>query len=130
MLMPGRWEGAYIAHILTYNAIMYAIRPNIAGGVGVAARRYNYSTQPQERMLPLRRKKETKYRNQCCGSATDPDPAFYLNADPDPNPGHQTNADHCETLPSQKAEFLYEKYTIRHKTCCFYNTRRKAFERG
>ncbi len=48
---------------------MYAIRPNIAGGVGVAARRYNYSTQPQERMLPLRRKEETKYRNQCFGSA-------------------------------------------------------------
>jgi hypothetical protein len=60
MLMAGRWEGAYIAHILTYNAIMYAmyaIRPNIAGGVGVAARRYNYSTQPQERMLLLRRKR-------------------------------------------------------------------------
>ena len=75
--MPGRWEGAYIAHILTYNAIMYAIRQNIAGGVGVAARRYNYSTQPQERMLPLWRKKETKYVNQCCGSATDPDPVFF-----------------------------------------------------
>jgi hypothetical protein len=46
--------GAYIAHILTYNAIMYAmyaIRPNIAGGVGVAARRYNYSMQPQENSL-------------------------------------------------------------------------------
>jgi hypothetical protein len=100
MLMPGRWEEAYIAHILTYNAIMYAIRPNIAGGVGVAARRYNYSTQPQER----RRKKETKFRNQCCGSATDPDPAVYLNADPDP--GGQTNADYCQTLTSQKVNIF------------------------
>jgi hypothetical protein len=107
--MPGRWEGAYIAHILTYNAIMYAIRQNIAGGVGVAARRYNYSTQPQENSLL------TEEGDQVCkpvlwirnGSGSC---FFYL------------NADHCETLPSQKAEYLYEKYIICHKTCCFYST--------
>jgi hypothetical protein len=112
MLMPGRWEGAYRAHILTYNAIMYAIRPNIAGVVGVAARRYNYSTQPQERMLPLWRKKETKYVNQCCGSATDPDPAFHLNADPDP--GSQTNAD---TLGRTKNDMsiTYLRFSLRER---------------
>ncbi len=41
-----------------------------------------------------------------------PDLAFYLNADPDP--GSQTNADPdpCQTLPSQRIEFLHEKYTL------------------
>jgi hypothetical protein len=36
----------------------------------------------------------------------DPGPAIYLNADPDPDPG--------QTLPSQKAGFRHEKYTL----CC------------
>ncbi len=42
----------------------------------------------------------------------DPDPAFYLNVDPDLDPGIQTNADACgfgsgpcQTLPSQKVGF-------------------------
>jgi hypothetical protein len=33
----------------------------------------------------------------------DPDPAFYLYADPNPDPG--------QTLKSQKVEFLHWKYT-------------------
>ncbi len=62
---------------------------------------------------------------QCCRSAlvynADPDPACYLNADPDtdPDPGSQTNADPCVcgsesgswilrlTLKSQKVEFQH-----------------------
>ncbi len=47
------------------------------------------------------------------GFNADPDPAFYLNADPDPDPdpGSQINADPDpdpdpgETLPSQKVGF-------------------------
>jgi len=41
-----------------------------------------------------------------------PDPAFYLNADPDSDSGSQTNAvpDTAQTLPSLKVEFLREKY--------------------
>ncbi len=44
---------------------------------------------------------------QCCGSA------FYLNADPDPDPWSQTDADPDpgQTLKSQRDEFLHEKYT-------------------
>jgi hypothetical protein len=41
------------------------------------------------------------------------DPAFYLNADPDPDPGSQTDArpdlDPVQTLLSQNVEFLHEK---------------------
>jgi hypothetical protein len=33
---------------------------------------------------------------------------FYLNADPDSDPGSQTNADSGLTLKSQKVEFLHE----------------------
>ena len=48
------------------------------------------------------------------GFNADPDPAVYLNADPDPE--SQTNAypdpDPGQTLPSQKGEFLHEKYTF------------------
>jgi hypothetical protein len=40
---------------------------------------------------------------QCCESV--PDSAYYLNANPDPDQGSQTNAD------PQKVEFLQEKYT-------------------
>ncbi len=46
----------------------------------------------------------------------DPDPAFYLNADPDP--GRQTNVEPCcpdpypsHILKSQKVEFFYIKNT-------------------
>jgi hypothetical protein len=41
-----------------------------------------------------------------------PDPAFYLNSDPDSDPGSQTNADPDpgQTLKSQKVEFFHEKY--------------------
>jgi hypothetical protein len=37
----------------------------------------------------------------------DPDPAFYLIADPNPDTGSQTNADPDpgQTLPSQKVDF-------------------------
>ncbi len=43
----------------------------------------------------------------------DPVPAFYLNANPDLDPGSQTNADPDpgHTLESQKVEFLHVKYT-------------------
>ncbi len=51
---------------------------------------------------------------------TDADPAFYLNADPDPDPRSQTtkpmridaDPDPCQTLPSQKVGFCLEKYTL------------------
>jgi hypothetical protein len=36
-------------------------------------------------------------------SNTDPDPAFYLFADPDPDPG--------QTLKSQKVKYFHEKFT-------------------
>ena len=42
----------------------------------------------------------------------DPGPAFYLNADPDLNPGTQTNPDPGQTLNSPKVEFIYEKYCV------------------
>jgi hypothetical protein len=64
----------------------------------------------------------------------DADPAFYLNADPDPGPGSQTTTDldPAHTSPSQKIEFLHEKYTlctevIGHKT---YLQGTKAFLKG
>jgi hypothetical protein len=44
------------------------------------------------------------------GFTADPEPAFYLNADLDPAPGSQTNADPGLTFKSQKVEFLHEKY--------------------
>jgi hypothetical protein len=51
-----------------------------------------------------------------CIDYADPDPSFYLKADPDPNPQSQTNSDPCDpdlnsgqTLKSQKVE----KYTWR-----------------
>jgi hypothetical protein len=49
---------------------------------------------------------------QCVGLNADPDPAFDLNADPDT--GSQTirirrDPDPCQTLKSQKDEFLNEK---------------------
>jgi hypothetical protein len=43
----------------------------------------------------------------------DPDPVQYHKADPDQNPGSQTKSmdpDPGKTLPSQKVEFLHEKY--------------------
>ncbi len=49
------------------------------------------------------------------GFNEDPDPSFYLTADPDPepDPGSQTNADPDPgyTYKYQKAEFLHERYT-------------------
>jgi hypothetical protein len=43
-----------------------------------------------------------------------PEPAFNLNADPDPDPGSQTNADLDpdlgQTFTSQKVGLLNEKY--------------------
>jgi len=40
------------------------------------------------------------------------DPAFYLSADTDPDPGSQTNpdTDPGQTYKSKKVEFLHEKY--------------------
>ncbi len=57
---------------------------------------------------------------QCCGPGfnADPDPALYLNADPDtnPDPRNQINADPDQdpghNFKSQKVEFLHEKYTL------------------
>jgi hypothetical protein len=52
------------------------------------------------------------------GFKADPDPAFYLNADPDsdPDPVSQTNADPDpdlgQTLKAQKFEFLHETYSV------------------
>jgi hypothetical protein len=45
------------------------------------------------------------------GLNADQDPAIYLNADPDPDPGSHFNGIHADpnpgpTLPSQKVEFL------------------------
>jgi hypothetical protein len=41
----------------------------------------------------------------------DRDPAFYLNADPDPDPGIQTNA--VPALdPGQRVKFFHKKYTF------------------
>jgi hypothetical protein len=41
------------------------------------------------------------------------DPAFYLNVDPDPDPGIQTNAvpalDPGQAFKSQRVEFLHKK---------------------
>jgi hypothetical protein len=43
---------------------------------------------------------------------------FYLNADPNPDPGSQINADTvpdpdpCQTLPSKKVGSGHEKYTL------------------
>ncbi len=50
------------------------------------------------------------------GLNADPDTAFDLNSDLDPEPGSKANADTCRsgTWPdfmSQKVEFLHEKYT-------------------
>jgi hypothetical protein len=36
------------------------------------------------------------------------DPAFYLNADPDPDPGSQSNADPGHIIKSQIVEILHE----------------------
>jgi hypothetical protein len=46
------------------------------------------------------------------GFSADPDPDFYLNADPEPDPGSQINAgpDPGHTFKSQKVEFFYERY--------------------
>jgi hypothetical protein len=47
-----------------------------------------------------------------------PDPAFHLNADPDPDPdpGSQTNADQDpdpgQTLKAQKFELFHETYSV------------------
>ncbi len=50
---------------------------------------------------------------------TDTDPAFYLNADPDPTSGSQTpyadqnpDPDSGQTMPSLYVEFFHEKYTF------------------
>jgi hypothetical protein len=54
------------------------------------------------------------------GFSAHPDPAFHLNADPDPDPdpGSQTNADQdpdlFQTLKAQKFEFLHETYSVRY----------------
>ncbi len=48
----------------------------------------------------------------CIGFHADPDPAFYLNADPDPETGSKTNEDPGQTLPSQKVGFWHEKFTL------------------
>jgi hypothetical protein len=42
------------------------------------------------------------------GFTADPDPAFYFNVVPDPDPGSQTNADPIpnQTLKLQKVQFL------------------------
>ncbi len=52
----------------------------------------------------------------CSGLNADPDPAFDLNSDPDPEPGAKPMQIHADpepgqTLMSKKAEFLHEKYT-------------------
>jgi hypothetical protein len=50
------------------------------------------------------------------GLNADPDPAFYLNVDPDTDldPGRQINPvpDPVQTLKSQKIIFVHEKYGI------------------
>ncbi len=45
------------------------------------------------------------------GFNADPDPVFYLNVDPDPDQGSQTNADPCGSGSRSdfKVEFLHEK---------------------
>jgi hypothetical protein len=48
------------------------------------------------------------------GFNADSGPAFYLNADPDPDPGSQYNVDpsgseFCQNLKLQKLNLLYEK---------------------
>jgi hypothetical protein len=60
------------------------------------------------------------------------DPAFYLNADPDPDPGSQTNADpdtdleSGQTLKSQKTEFLRETHLRRYKSLYGETERQEA----
>ena len=39
-------------------------------------------------------------------------PAFYLNPDPDPAQDTNADADPCQTLKSQKVEFLHEKSNL------------------
>ncbi len=43
---------------------------------------------------------ESEWNNQCFVDA-DLDSAFYLNADPDHDPGNQTNVDPCDLDPGQ-----------------------------
>jgi hypothetical protein len=46
------------------------------------------------------------------GFNMDPGPAFYLNANPDPDSPTNPDPDPGQTLPSQKVEFFHEKYTL------------------
>jgi hypothetical protein len=44
------------------------------------------------------------------GFSADPEPALYLNADQDPGSPTNVDPDPGQTLKSQKAEFLHEKF--------------------
>jgi hypothetical protein len=48
------------------------------------------------------------------GLIMDPGPAFYLRVNPDPESQTNPDPDSGQTLPSQKVEFLHEKYAL----CC------------